>query len=191
MAVLKARSLHAISRPLPGVMLLEGTRRRDERGWFARCFCREELRALGVDRPVEQANMSSSARRGTLRGLHYQLGGSAETKIVSCLHGRLYDVVLDMRESSPTFGEHFGAELTPENRRMMVIPEGCAHGFLTLADESTIFYFVSKPYDPARERGVRWDDPAFAIAWPFAPSILSERDLAHPDFDPNWHLAAA
>jgi dTDP-4-dehydrorhamnose 3,5-epimerase len=164
--------------------------RRDERGFFARCFCRRELEALGIERAVEQANMSLSARRGTLRGLHYQLGSAAETKIVSCMQGALWDVVLDLRAGSPAFGRHFAAELSATNRRTMVVPEGCAHGFLTMADDSLAFYMVSAAYAPSRERGVRWDDATFAIPWPFPPTVISPRDAALPDFDPGWHLAA-
>lgn len=190
MEMLRPRHFEVLARPMPGVVLLEGHPRRDERGFFARCFCRQELRAIGIDREVEQANMSLSACRGTLRGLHYQIGIAAETKIVSCLQGALWDVVLDLRSGSPTFGQHFAAELSPDNRRAMVVPEGCAHGFLTLSDDALAFYLVSSAHDPLRERGVRWDDPAFEIAWPFPPSVVSPRDQAHPDFDPGWHLAA-
>jgi dTDP-4-dehydrorhamnose 3,5-epimerase len=190
MASLTPRNLRIVARPIPGVALLTSDARRDERGWFARCFCRAELRELGIDRPVEQANMSSSLRRGTLRGLHYQLPPSAETKLVSCLQGSVYDVVLDLRPDSPTYTQHFGAELSAGNRRVMVVPEGCAHGFLTLEDSALILYFVSTPYDPVRERGIRWDDPTFAIDWPFAPEVVSDRDHAHPLFVPDWHRAA-
>ena len=190
MEVLRPRYFQVLARPMPGVVLLETQPRRDERGFFTRCFCRQELAALGIERPVEQANMSLSARRGTLRGLHYQLGTAAETKIISCLQGALWDVVLDLREGSPTFGRHYAAELSVDNRRTMVIPEGCAHGFLTLADDSLAFYMVSATYDPLRERGVRWDDPAFELPWPFPPAVISPRDARHPDFDPGWHLAA-
>lgn len=190
MEVLRPRHFETIAKPMPGVVLLETQPRGDERGFFARCFCRQELRAIGVDRGVEQANMSLSAKRGTLRGLHYQIGIAAETKVVLCLQGALWDVVLDLRAGSPTFGRHFAAELSATNRRAMVVPEGCAHGFLTLTDDALAFYMVSSAYDPLRERGVRWDDPAFEIAWPFLPSVISPRDSSHPDFDPGWHLAA-
>lgn len=190
MAVLKPRSFAVLARPMPGVLLLQAEQRRDERGYFARCFCRDELKALGIDRGVEQANLSLSTTRGTLRGLHYQVGSAAETKLVSCLQGALWDVVLDLRPGSPTFARHYAAELSAANRRMMVVPEGCAHGFLTLSDEALAFYFVSARYDPVRERGVRWDDPAFAIDWPFPPAVISARDRGHPDFDPGHHLAA-
>jgi dTDP-4-dehydrorhamnose 3,5-epimerase len=185
--------LRCVGRPLPGMMVIEAEPRSDARGFFARMFCREELRRLGLGEGaagVEQANLSYSAKRGTLRGLHYQLRPSAETKVVSCVRGALHDVVLDLRRESPAFGRWAAVELTAANGRLVVVPEGCAHGFLTLADDSLAFYLVSKAYDPLRERGVRWDDPAFGIVWPFAPSCLSDRDAAHPDFDPGFHLAA-
>jgi dTDP-4-dehydrorhamnose 3,5-epimerase len=185
MEVLTVRHLRVVARPLPGVVLLEPQPRRDERGFFARWYCRAELRELGLDRDIAQANMSLSARAGTLRGLHYQLGPSAESKIVACMQGAFWDVVLDLRHGSPTFGHHFATELSVTNRRIVVVPEGCAHGLLTLADESLAFYLVTAPYDPVRERGVRWDDPAFAIPWPRAPAVISPRDAAHPDFEPS------
>jgi dTDP-4-dehydrorhamnose 3,5-epimerase len=187
---LTPQHFQVVARPMPGVSLLETRPNSDERGVFARCFCRKELRAIGIDRAVEQANMSLSTQAGTLRGLHYQVGIAAETKIVCCLQGALWDVVLDLRSQSPTFGQHFAAELSAANRRTMVIPEGCAHGFLTLSSEALALYLVSASYDPLRERGVRWDDPAFEIAWPFAPALISPRDRAHADFDPGRDLAA-
>lgn len=183
--------MRCVSRPLPGMLVLEAEPRHDARGSFARMFCRDELRQFGVERGVEQANLSRSERRGTLRGLHYQIGPSAETKVVGCFSGAIHDVVLDLRRESPSFGQWASAELSAANGRMVVVPEGCAHGFLTLEDNSLAFYLVSAPYDPLRERGVRWDDPAFGIVWPFPPECVSERDAAHPDFDPGFHLAAA
>jgi dTDP-4-dehydrorhamnose 3,5-epimerase len=182
--------VRCVGRPLPGMLVLETEPRCDQRGFFARVFCRHELRDLGAEPMVEQANLSYSERRGTLRGLHYQLGPSAETKIVTCARGAIHDVVLDLRPSSPAFGRWAAVELSAENGRLVVVPEGCAHGFLTLADDSLAFYLVSSPYDPVRERGVRWDDPAFGIVWPFRPAVISDRDAAHPDFDPGFHLAA-
>ena len=182
--------MRCVARPLPGMLVLETEPRADQRGFFARVFCRNELRDLGAEPLVEQANLSYSERRGTLRGLHYQLGASAETKIVACVRGAIHDVVLDLRRGSPTFGRWAAVELSAENGRLVVVPEGCAHGFLTLADDSLAFYLVSAPYDPARERGVRWDDPAFGVIWPFHPTVISDRDAAHPDFDPGFHLAA-
>ena len=135
-----------------------------------------------------QVNNSLSAQKGTLRGMHYQLAPRAETKLVRCIRGALYDVILDLRPDSPTFGQSFGAELSAENRRMMYVPKGFAHGFITLADDAEAFYFVDESYAPEQERGVRWDDPRFGIAWPIAPAVLSDKDRGHRDFDPAWHL---
>jgi dTDP-4-dehydrorhamnose 3,5-epimerase len=182
--------MRLISRPLPGMLVLQTEARADARGSFARCFCRAELAALGVDPGIEQANLSFSAQAGTLRGLHYQLAPSAEAKVVTCLQGALHDVVLDLRPASPTYGQHAAIELTPGNRRVVVVPEGCAHGFLTLTDATLLLYLVTAAYDPVRERAVRWDDPGFAIDWPFRPSVLSPRDASLPDFDPGQHRAA-
>ena len=182
--------MHVIREPMPGVKLLALEPRRDPRGWFARAFCRRRLAELGVDLAVEQANMSASERRRTLRGLHYQLDPSAETKLVTCPSGALHDVVLDLRPHSPTYRRHAAFELSAANGRMVVVPPGCAHGFLTLPEDALAFYFVSAAYAPELERGVRWDDPAFAIPWPERPAIVSERDRSHPDFDPARHLAA-
>lgn len=183
--------MRVAGRPLPGMLVLDPEPRTDARGSFARVFCREELRRMGVaGASIEQANVSRSLRRGTLRGLHYQLPPSAEIKVVSCARGALHDVVLDLRPDSPAFGRWAAVELTEDNGRIVVVPEGCAHGFLTLADDTVAHYLVTASYDPVRERGVRWDDPAFSISWPFAPSRLSERDAAHPDFNPGFHLAA-
>ncbi len=190
MAALDSGTFAVLARPMPGVLLLGTRPQHDERGWFQRSFCRRELAALGVDREIAQANLSHSARQGTLRGLHYQLGPSAETKLVTCVRGALWDVVLDLRRQSPTFGRHFAAELSAANHRMMVVPEGCAHGLLTLADDTLAWYLVSASYDPVRERGVRWNDPAFAIPWPSAPAVISARDASHPDYCPDQHRAA-
>jgi dTDP-4-dehydrorhamnose 3,5-epimerase len=172
------------------MLVLQTRPRIDARGSFARCFCRAELTAHGLDPAIEQANLSFSAEAGTLRGLHYQLPPSAETKIVTCLQGALHDVVLDLRPDSPTYGRHAGVELTPGNGRVVVVPEGCAHGFLTLTDATLLLYLVTAAYDPVRERAVRWDDPGFAIDWPLRPSVLSPRDGALPDFEPGQHHVA-
>lgn len=182
--------MRAIGEPLPGVRLLELAPRFDERGFFARAYCRATLADHEVDLPVAQANLSSSRARGTLRGLHYQLPPSAEIKLVLCLTGAVWDCVLDLRPGSPTFGRWAAEELSAANRRAMLVPEGCAHGFLTLEPDSLVLYMVSAAHDPARERGVRFDDPRFAIAWPFPPRVVSARDRAHPDFTPAHHLAA-
>lgn len=182
--------MRLISRPLPGMMVLEAEPRLDERGYFQRCFCRAELAAFGVDPGIEQANLSFSERSRTLRGLHYQLGANAEIKVVTCLRGAVHDVVLDLRPTSPTYGCHVALELSPGSRRILVVPEGCAHGFLSLQPGTLMLYLVTAAYDPAHERGVRWDDPAFAIPWPHAPEVISTRDATLADFDPSVHRAA-
>lgn len=176
--------------PLKGAYTIELEKRGDERGFFARFFCIDEFDKLGLDRNVVQINNSLSADKGTLRGMHYQLSPKAETKIVRCIRGALYDVILDLREGSPTFGRHFGAELTAENRTMMFAPKGFAHGILTLQDNTEAFYLVTEFYAPELERGIRWNDPRFDIKWPLTPIVVSDKDRNHPDFNPEHHLKA-
>ena len=174
--------------PLPGVYLIDLEKRGDQRGFFARAFCKKEFAAKQLTTDFVQVNDSLSAQRGTLRGIHYQLAPKAETKLVRCIRGALHDVVLDLRKDSPTFGKSFGAELSAANRRMMYVPKGFAHGFITLADETEAFYFVDEFYAPDHERGLRWNDSRFDIRWPIAPVVLSDKDRDHRDFDPVWHL---
>ena len=174
--------------PLRGAYLIDLEKKGDDRGFFARAFCVNELGRHGLVRQFVQVNDSQSAQRGTLRGMHYQLAPKAETKMVRCIRGALYDVILDLRPDSPTFGDSFGAEISAENRRMMYVPKGFAHGFITLADDTEAFYFVDEFYAPDRERGIRWNDPRFRIAWPIPPLVLSDKDKKHRDFDPAWHL---
>jgi dTDP-4-dehydrorhamnose 3,5-epimerase len=176
--------------PIPGAWLVGLERRGDERGFFARLFCTEEFAAHGLATSFVQVNNSLTVERGTLRGMHYQLPPAAEVKLVRCVHGSLLDVVLDLRPDSPTFKSSFAAELSAENRLMMYVPEGCAHGFLTLEPDTETVYFMTAPYSPEHERGVRWNDPEFGIDWPFEPSVLSDKDRGQPDFDPGWHLPA-
>jgi len=176
--------------PLTGAYLIDLEKHGDERGFFARAFCEREFADHRLATHFAQANNSLSAQKGTLRGMHYQLAPKAETKVVRCLRGALHDMVLDLREGSPTFGESFGAELTAENRRMMYVPKGFAHVFITLADDTEAFYFVDEFYAPQYERGIRWNDPRFAIRWPAQPAVISEKDRNYRDFDPAWHLIA-
>jgi dTDP-4-dehydrorhamnose 3,5-epimerase len=176
--------------PLTGAYLIDLEKRGDERGFFARAFCEREFASHGLVTHFVQINNSLSARQGTLRGMHYQLAPKAETKVVRCIRGALYDIILDLRDGSPTFGQNFGAELTAENRRMMYVPKGFAHGFFTLADDTEAFYLVDESYAPESERGIRWDDPRFAIRWPAQPNVISDKDRNFPDFDPAWHLTA-
>ena len=166
-----------------GAWVLEPERVEDERGFFARSFCRKELEERGLDSRVAQCNISYNPRRGTLRGMHYQAAPHAEVKIVRCTAGSIWDVVLDIRPDSPTFMKHHGVTLTAENRTMLYLPAGCAHGFQTLEDRTEVFYQMSVSYEAAAGRGVRWDDPAFGIPWPHADArIINDRDRTYPDF---------
>lgn len=176
--------------PLKGAFLIDLEKRGDERGFFARAFCVREFADHGLTTQIVQANNSLSVQKGTLRGMHYQLAPKAETKVVRCLRGALHDIILDLRPDSPTFGQTFGADLTAENRRMMYVPKGFGHGFITLVDDTEALYLVDEFYSPEHERGVRWNDPRFAIPWPAQPVVMSEKDRNYPDFDPAWHLTA-
>ncbi|HEY7575243.1 MAG TPA: dTDP-4-dehydrorhamnose 3,5-epimerase [Thermoanaerobaculia bacterium] len=168
--------------PLPGAFVITPERLRDERGYFSRTFCRRDFEERGLNPVVAQCNVSFSAKRGTLRGMHFQRPPHAEAKLVRCTAGAIYDVAIDLRPDSPTFRRHFGVRLDPSEDRMLYIPEGFAHGFLALEDETSIFYQMSESYAPSHAAGVRWDDPAFGIAWPFAPTVMTERDRTYPDF---------
>lgn len=182
-----ARALRFEETPVHGAWLVEGVRRGDDRGFFARVFCEAEFAAHDLETRFAQANTSLSRRRHTLRGMHYQLPPSAEVKLVRCTSGALFDVVLDLRPDSPSFARWFGAELSAENGRMLYVPRGCAHGFLTLQDDTEALYLVSDAYAPQQERGLRFDDPRFAIEWPALPEDVSEKDRAWPDFDAAFH----
>jgi dTDP-4-dehydrorhamnose 3,5-epimerase len=165
-----------------GVYVVEPERHADARGFFARTYDADELRAHGLNSDISQCSVSFNAAKHTLRGLHYQRPPHAEAKLVRCTMGAIYDVAVDLRPSSPSYCRWVAAELTAENRRMLYVPEGCAHGFLTLTDRSEVFYHISAPFHPAAGAGVRWDDPAFGIAWPHQPAVLSERDACYPDY---------
>jgi dTDP-4-dehydrorhamnose 3,5-epimerase len=173
--------------PLKDAHLIELEKRGDDRGFFARAFCEREFAQAGLESRFVQANNSLSAKRGTLRGLHYQLPPAAEVKVVRCIAGALLDVIVDIRPGSPTFGRWFAEELNAENRLMMYVPRGFAHAIFTLKEQTEALYFVSDFYLPENERGVRWNDPRFDIQWPFAPTELSPKDASWPDFDPAFH----
>jgi len=153
----------------------------DDRGFFARSWCEQEFAANGLNPKVVQCNISFNTHKGTLRGMHFQDVPHAETKLVRCTQGAIYDVVLDLRAQSPTFRKWISVTLTAENHAMIYIPEGCAHGFLTLDDKTEVFYQMSEFYSAESARGVRWNDPAFQIHWPCAPTIISERDRSYQD----------
>ena len=159
--------------------------RADARGFFLRTFCAGEFAAAGLDPAVAQCSLSFNSRRGTLRGMHYQAAPHAEAKLIRCVRGGIYDVIVDLRPASVTFRRHFAVELTRDNRRALYVPRGCAHGFQTLEDDTEVWYQMSVPHVPEASRGVRWDDPAFGITWPIASPVLHPRDAAYPDFDPR------
>lgn len=169
---------------LPGAYVLDLERREDERGFFARSWSRSEFGAHGLNPRIEECSVSFNPRRGTLRGLHYQAAPHEEAKLVRCTTGALYDVIIDLRPGSATFTRWQAVELSAGNRRMLYVPEGFAHGFLTLTDETEIFYQISAAHRPEFGRGVRWNDPAFGIVWPEPVVVISERDASFPDFEP-------
>jgi len=165
---------------LHGAYLVELEPRMDSRGMFARAFCSQEFAAHGLETTYVQANMSTNSHAGTVRGLHFQRMPHAETKLVRCIKGAIYDVIVDMREGSETFCRAFGAELSDQNGVMMYVPKGFAHGYQSLTDETSIFYMVSAPYAPQAEAGVRFNDPKLAIAWPRPVSEISDKDARWP-----------
>lgn len=165
---------------LDGAWLIEPELRTDSRGAFARAFCAEEFAARDLETRVVQCNLSFNRRAGTLRGIHFQLPPQAEVKLVRAQKGAIWDVIVDLRKDSSTFGSWYGAELTAENALALYVPRGFGHGFITLKDDTEVFYQVSAPHTPQLERGVRWDDPDVAIAWPLQPSIISDKDRALP-----------
>ena len=176
--------------PIPGAFVIELEKRGDDRGFFARAFCENEFSAHGLSPRFVQVNNSLSSYKRTLRGMHYQLAPKAETKLVRCIRGSFLDVILDLRRGSPTFGKSFGAELSAENRKMMYVPKGFAHGIITLQDNTEVYYFVDEFYSPAFERCIRWNDPRFKIEWPQQPAVISDKDRNQKDFDTTWHLGS-
>ena len=172
---------------LEGAYLIGLDKYEDERGFFARIFCKSEFEEMGLSSKFIQVNNSLTRYKGTIRGMHYQLEPSAEVKIVRCIRGSLYDAIIDLRPDSSSFGEWFGSELSAENRQMMYVPKGFAHGFLTLEDNTETFYFASSSYSPDLERGIRYNDPYFGIEWPIPVTQSSQKDGECPDFDPEWH----
>ena len=165
-----------------GLFLTELTPFGDERGFFARAFCDQLFAENGIDFSIRQINLSGNTSQGTLRGLHYQATPKSDPKVVRCIRGAVWDVVVDLRKESPTYLKWYGAELTAENRQALVIPGGCAHGFLTLRDDSELLYLMGEEFVSDLARGQRWNDPAFAIQWPFEPKIIAERDANYPDY---------
>lgn len=171
-----------IETKLKGAYMLDPEKREDNRGFFARTFCVDEFKEYNLECTFVQANMSRTLKKHTLRGMHYQIDGAEEVKLVRCTSGALLDVIIDLREGSTTFGQHVMIELTRENARQLYIPKGFAHGFLTLTDNSEISYQVSAKYTPGKEKSIRWNDPFLNINWPTDSPILSVKDANVEDF---------
>jgi dTDP-4-dehydrorhamnose 3,5-epimerase len=167
---------------IDGVWIIRPERLEDDRGFFARTWDEKEFAERGLSAHLVQCSISFNRCRGTLRGLHYQASPHEESKLVRCTAGAIFDVAVDLRPESPTFKDWAGVELSAENRVALYIPEACGHGFLTLEDSSEVFYQMTEVYVPGAGRGVRWDDPAFGVAWPGEVAVISERDRKYPDF---------
>ncbi|RMF91732.1 MAG: dTDP-4-dehydrorhamnose 3,5-epimerase [Nitrospinota bacterium] len=167
---------------LPGAYIITLEKREDERGFFARTWCQQEFAAHGLNPRVVQCNLSFNKQKGTLRGMHYQIAPYAESKLVRCTRGAIYDVIIDLRPDSPTHRQWIGVRLCADDYTMLYVPEHFAHGFQTLEDSSEVTYQVSQFYTPTAERGVRYDDPAFGIEWPLAVQTISEKDKHWPDY---------
>jgi len=169
---------------IPGVYLIEMKLLKDPRGFFTRTFCQKEFEAIGLKNQIVQCNTSWNKDKGTLRGMHYQRAPHAEVKIIRCTRGAIYDVIIDLRKDSPTYCRWVGVELTQDDYKMLYVPEGFAHGYVTLKPDTETIYFVTAAYAPDHEGAVRWDDPAFKIEWPIPEPILSDKDRSHPDYQP-------
>lgn len=169
---------------LKGAFIIDVELKEDDRGAFARAFCAKEFEQHQLKSFVAQCNLSFNHKKGTLRGMHYQLAPACETKLVRCTRGAIYDVIIDLRPNSPTYRQHIGVELTEDNRRSLYVPEMFAHGYQTLTDDAEVMYQVSEFYTPGCERGARHDDPVFGIQWPIPVSVISEKDS-------NWPLITA
>ena len=167
---------------LPGAYVIEPDRRSDVRGHFARTYCEKEYADHGLEPHISQCSVSFNLHKGTLRGMHYQAAPFDEVKVVRCDRGSIYDVIIDLRPNSPAFKKWFGVQLDEENGTILYIPKGFAHGFQTLADNTEVFYQMSQVFSAQHARGVRWNDPAFSIAWPDAERIILDRDRNYPDF---------
>lgn len=175
--------------PFKGLYKIDLEKRGDDRGFFARVFCKNEFEAHDLNPNIVQINTSVTAEKGTFRGMHYQIDPKAEDKIIKVIKGSLYDIALDLRPDSPTFGKYFAIELSDKNRTMMYIPKGFAHGYLILEDGTELIYMVTEFYSPENERVIRWNDPKFNIELPFEPTVLSDKDKNAADFNEETHLA--
>jgi dTDP-4-dehydrorhamnose 3,5-epimerase len=171
-----------VATALPGVFIIEMERLEDDRGYFARTWCRREFERMGLSSELVQCNVSYNRQRATLRGMHWQAEPYREAKLVRCTQGTIWDVVIDLRPDSPTYADHFGVELAAASGRALYVPEGMAHGFMTLEDDCEVAYQMSEFYEPTAARGIRWNDPSFGIDWPLKNPVLHPRDASYPDF---------
>lgn len=176
---------------LKGAFIVDIKKIEDERGFFARCWCKNAFEEHGLNAHALQANVSVNRKKATLRGMHFQFAPFAETKTIRCTSGAIYDVILDIRPESETYLEWIGVELTAASCRMLYIPEGFAHGFITLMDNTAVHYVVTAPYTPEAEGGIRFDDPVFSVDWPIPPAVVSEKDLKHKPFVPQIQKSPA
>lgn len=167
---------------LKGAFVIEIKKLEDNRGFFGRSWCANEMAEHGLKSDIKQVNNSLSLKKGTIRGMHYQNDPYQETKLVRCTKGAIFDVIIDLRPHSPTYKQWIGVELNADNRKMLYVPEDFAHGFITLEDNCEVNYLVTQFYTPGAESGIRWDDPAFGIEWPIQPTIVSEKDQTHPNY---------
>jgi dTDP-4-dehydrorhamnose 3,5-epimerase len=170
--------------PLSGAWIIDLDRHVDERGFFARTFCAREFAEHGLPATFPQSNLSRNAQAGTLRGMHFNTTAQAESKVVRCARGAIHDVIIDLRPDSSTYRGWFAVELTADSGRALFVPEGFAHGFVTLVDDTDVEYQMGAVYAPEAARGLRWDDPAIGVEWPRQPTVISPRDATYPDFDP-------
>ena len=171
-----------VEQKIKGVWIINPTPFEDGRGLFRRHFCNEEFLKNNIEINISQSNVSENKYKKTLRGFHYQLAPNQEAKTLSCFKGSIFDIVVDLREDSPTYKKWISAELTEKNRSMIHVPKGCANAFMTLDDNSIIHYYCSDPYAPESEKGIRYNDPSFDFKWPYEPQIISQKDLSHPDY---------
>ena len=173
---------------LDGAYIIELEKIGDERGFFSRLYCSNEFSMFNLKNNFVQVNNSLSKNKGTLRGIHYQMSPMAETKLVRCIQGSLFDVIIDLRKDSVTYKKWFGAKLSSDNRKMMYVPEGFGHGFLTLEDSTEVIYFVSESVSPEHEKTLLWNDKEIGIKWPIKPRVISDKDKNNPNFDESFHI---
>ena len=177
-----------IKTSLDGAYIVQLDKIEDDRGFFSRLYCSDDFKNMGIKKKIKQVNNSYSEHMGTLRGIHFQINPKAESKLVRCIQGALFDVIVDLRKNSVTYKKWFGAKLSSDNRKMMYVPEGFGHGFLTLEDSTEAIYFVSESFSPKHEKTLHWNDKKIGIKWPIKPKVISKKDQSNPNFDESFHI---